>query len=1404
MYLWVGVITLFVALFVVGCKQHKITVKDKTAPTVSISAPSDGARVSGTIAIIGSAQDPNGGMVAKVEVSIDSGNWEIATGTSSWSFNWNTSSVSDGAHTIQARATDLSGNTAVSAIITVNVDNTPPNLVVTSHSDGDYVKGNTVVTISGTATDPNGGTVSWVDVQIDNRNWDTASGTTNWSYNWNTSNESGGPHTVKVRASDSFGSTTTVSFILYVDWNSPYIHDFYPEGGASVPTGTNIYIRFTNGPIDRASVENNFRLVKSGTTEPVSGKFYWRDTDLSAYGYDKAEVCIFVPDDYLTDDKEYRVYLNGVKDRAGYPVNSVLNYTFRTIDCTPPEIASRVPDKDALLDPSDPGLLTLEFSEQMDWVEVELRNIKNNHGWTLPVFNSSTNVFVTNFYVFNGNIVEINDNNNQISNWSIGGAFKGINTDPEGKLYVELYNLWPTYINLYKSPSRNQESKVASGYRYGNGWFYFYPENNSGLSGYCYVSYIASDYDIELTLGFDSILQPDGCYRVAVEGVDNHGNKLDEEDSRWYIYTKQDPANDTNAPSVVDTLPADGATGITPRRLIHIVFSELIDPHSFSASDLTITDSSGSVSYQWEMVPDEESGLFTRLSILPNRKMTGNVTVTLKKDSITDLAGNKGPTSDKTFSFTVADDTTRPTVTWVLPADGTTDLDATLWIFEGGVCFSERMDGDIPSDALSVVDSASGAPIKGIILKSRRTFDSMLGGSSVMTITTSPKFAGLLYWDEKVDFELSLSENLKDLAGNTLGSSYKWTISTLPDSNVDSAPEVFGYSLDDENVHIEVFSNGNMHFEFEVAVRDNDNWNASQGYANLGEGDGKRTVWTGYFDMGGSGCPIKPGSVIFYTGGLRAWDDSNGNFFGDATGTINYDTGYFKITWEVAPWSGYDIYAQYCIGGLDVFVECGTSKWRLSYNGGHEYRYETYVPNDEIGSLYNDPQKAPYGWNNFTFTIKDQAGHMVTFTKQVYIPDPTNIEKPISPDWGDGLDDRTPTFSWTAPTFSLESAANMVAIGSFGNGKPTLFYTSLSKTSFTLPEESALDIGQYFWLTAVWTEGPAGDGVQAFGVNLWFEKMFWIEDTVNYGVLAGVINVDPRVSERDYVFVFVEGSSASYLTLARYNAAYNNYEYIIRDVSPDDYIVGGFMDRWPYYFGDEINSEDVYGHYTDNPPEPTDVTVTAGRTTKVDFTIYAMPEQVRNPTPANGATNVPVTTELQWEAAEGAFVYLIYAGGSPTNLSFIGWTTELYFEPTPGYNLPYSSTIYWRVDAMGLAESLVKEGEVWSFTTEDSPGDEPEQVVGPEPSDGATGVDVSVILHWLAASGAEEYDVYFGTNYDAVNNADQSSSEYMGSLNDLRYGIGGLSNGATYYWRIDSVNSHGTKKGTVWSFTTAP
>ena len=92
---------------------------DTTAPTVSITAPT--GTVSGTVTITANATDNAG--VAGVQFQVDNNPLGAEDTTAPYSATLNTTTIANGTHTLTALARDINGNTALSAPVTITVNN---------------------------------------------------------------------------------------------------------------------------------------------------------------------------------------------------------------------------------------------------------------------------------------------------------------------------------------------------------------------------------------------------------------------------------------------------------------------------------------------------------------------------------------------------------------------------------------------------------------------------------------------------------------------------------------------------------------------------------------------------------------------------------------------------------------------------------------------------------------------------------------------------------------------------------------------------------------------------------------------------------------------------------------------------------------------------------------------------------------------------------------------------------------------------------------------------------------------------------------------------------------------------------------------------------------------------------
>lgn len=191
---------------------QSLPASDTTPPSVTISSPVNAASVLGTVQVQGTASDNVG--VTGIKFLVD-GQLVTSASASPFSFAWNSSSVTNGSHSLTVTASDAAGNTGSSSI-TVSVNNlvvkdtTPPVVTITNPVSGATVSSKNV-TITVSATDNVG--VSQVGIYIDGilKATDTAAP---YTYSWNTRKVASGVHTIKATAWDAAGNSSSASITV--------------------------------------------------------------------------------------------------------------------------------------------------------------------------------------------------------------------------------------------------------------------------------------------------------------------------------------------------------------------------------------------------------------------------------------------------------------------------------------------------------------------------------------------------------------------------------------------------------------------------------------------------------------------------------------------------------------------------------------------------------------------------------------------------------------------------------------------------------------------------------------------------------------------------------------------------------------------------------------------------------------------------------------------------------------------------------------------------------------------------------------------------------------------------------------------------------------------------------------
>ena len=250
-----------------------VVTADTTAPNVAISAPAAAARVAGTISVTATATDNVA--VQNVQFRVDGANVGAADTSSPYALSLNTTTLTNGTHTLSAVARDAAGNTRTSANVTVTVDNALPTVSLTAPAAGALVAG--TISLTATATDNAG--VQDVQFRVDGANVGAADTSSPYSLSLNTTTLTNGTHTLSAVARDTAGNTRASSNVsITVDNQLPAVSISAPANGARISGTTTV----TAAASDNVAVQSvDFRVdgttVATDSSAPytLSGETSW-------------------------------------------------------------------------------------------------------------------------------------------------------------------------------------------------------------------------------------------------------------------------------------------------------------------------------------------------------------------------------------------------------------------------------------------------------------------------------------------------------------------------------------------------------------------------------------------------------------------------------------------------------------------------------------------------------------------------------------------------------------------------------------------------------------------------------------------------------------------------------------------------------------------------------------------------------------------------------------------------------------------------------------------------------------------------------------------------------------------------------------------------------------------------
>lgn len=217
---------------------------------------------------------------------------------------------------------------------------------------------------------------------------------------------------------------------------------------------------------------------------------------------------------------------------------------------------------------------------------------------------------------------------------------------------------------------------------------------------------------------------------------------------------------DTTSPTVLSTIPANGATGVAINSKLTATFSEAMNPATINSTTFTVmqgaTPLTGSVAYS----ANSATAIFTFTpagNLAMNSVYTATVTTGAK-----DLAGN-ALAANVTWSFTTGAtaDITAPNVVSTNPLDQATNIPINRTV---SATFDEAIDPATISTTNFTLTGPGSSPITGTV-----TYDS---ASRIATFIPASDLAS------NTLFSATVKTGVQDLAGNALAADKVWSFTT--------------------------------------------------------------------------------------------------------------------------------------------------------------------------------------------------------------------------------------------------------------------------------------------------------------------------------------------------------------------------------------------------------------------------------------------------------------------------------------------------------------------------------------------------------------------------------------------------------------------------------------------------
>lgn len=241
-------------------------------PRVQIQIPSENAVIQETTRVSGTASDDDG--IARIEYSIDGGEFIELPAGSSFEFDLVLEELADNEHFATVRAFDINGVESEHVVLNFRVSRELPVAEMTSPALGTTNKG--IVSLKGSAFDENG--IEAIYLSVDNGNsFQKVSGTAEWQYDLDSQVLVDGNYMVLIRAVDGYGISALYSSLLTLDNTAPKVQLALPMDGDSFTKNMPVQLRVTD-ELTVSKVEYRIEALnvvtpEDGPVTPMAGSF---------------------------------------------------------------------------------------------------------------------------------------------------------------------------------------------------------------------------------------------------------------------------------------------------------------------------------------------------------------------------------------------------------------------------------------------------------------------------------------------------------------------------------------------------------------------------------------------------------------------------------------------------------------------------------------------------------------------------------------------------------------------------------------------------------------------------------------------------------------------------------------------------------------------------------------------------------------------------------------------------------------------------------------------------------------------------------------------------------------------------------------------------------------------------